>query len=116
MALQKLRSDATGITYALPSDPDYVVRFKNSSQVKSLSGLSVQNNVTEIIINDLNNVTAGTLSVPEALSVRLKVSGSSLNSARKKAILIALAAQIEDWADEHVFEGFEPQTPPVEPV
>lgn len=116
MALQKLHSDVTGITYALPSDPDYTVRFKNSSQNKSLAGLTVQNNVCEIIVNDIADVTAGSQTVPEALSVRLKVSGSNISKARKNAIVKALAAQLGNWADENVFEGFEPSTVPVEPV
>lgn len=116
MALQKLRSDASGVTYALSSDPDYTVRFKNTSQSKSLSGIPVQNNICEIIINDINNVTLGSESVPEALSIRIKVSGSYQNKARKDALIGAVAAQLPTWATENVFEGFEPSTAPAEPI
>lgn len=116
MSLQKLRSDATGVSYADPSDPDFTYRFKYSNSVKSLSGIPVQNNVTEIIINDTSDVTLGSETVPEALSVRLKVSGSYASKARKNAILAALAIQIDTWAAENVYEGFEPTTAPVGPV
>lgn len=116
MSFQKLSGDATGVTYAESTDPDYTVRFKNSHSNKSLSGINVQNNVTEIIINDLNDVTLGSDTVPEALSIRIKVSGSYQNKARKDALLSAVAAQLPIWASENVFEGFEPSTVPVGPA
>lgn len=116
MAFKKLRSDATGVTYADPSDPDYTVRFKFSNSVKSLSGNPVQNNVCEIIVNDIYNVVLGSETVQEALSIRLKVSGSHHSAARKKAMLSALAGKLDTWAMEDVLEGFEPTSVPVAPV
>ncbi len=116
MSFQKLRSDANGITYAETSDPDYTVRFKFSHANKSLSGTPVQNNVCEIIINDLSDVTVGGTTVQEALSVRVKVSGSYASKARKNALVAAAVAQLNTWATENVFEGFEPTTLPVGPA
>lgn len=116
MALQKLRSDATGVTYADPSDRDYTVRFKFSSAMKSLSGVPVLNQVSEIIINDMSDATVGSETVQEALSIRIKVSGSSASSVRKKALVDAAAAQLATWGTENVWEGFEPTTVPVGPV
>jgi len=116
MALSKLRGDATGVTYALPSDPDFTVRFKYTNQMKSLSGIPVRNNVTEIIINDTSDVVLGSETVPEALSIRIKVSGSHAAKARKDALIAAVSAQLATWASENVFEGFEPTTAPAEPV
>jgi hypothetical protein len=114
MSFKKLRSDAFGVTFAETSDPDYTVRFKTSQSYKSLDGNSVQNVVTEIIVNDVHMTDLGDgHTVPEALSVRIKVSGSHYGKARKEAMLSAIAAQLDTWATEGVFDGFEPTTVPV---
>lgn len=112
---QLYHSDAKGTIYAAPNDPNYTVRFKTTKARKSLRGLNVDNYVTEIIINDLDNVTVGDVTAVDALSVRLKVSGSEGGMDRLKLIVSQLAAQVDDWADEHVFLGFAPVTLPVYP-
>jgi hypothetical protein len=114
--LQKLRSDASGITFAEPSDPDNTVRFKQTASLKSLNGHSVKNQQTEIIANDLADILVGTETVQEALSVRIKVSGSHFAKERKRTLLLAIASKLGQWETEGVFEGFEPQTPPIDAV
>nr|APG76994.1 hypothetical protein [Beihai levi-like virus 20] len=110
MSLALQRSDATGETYALSSNPDYSVRFKRSDAPKSLDGNIVKNHATEIIVNDLNMVTIGDDSVPEALSVRLRVSGSKYSAVRLRELLVALSADLATWSDDGVFVGFRPST------
>lgn len=114
--LQLLRSDASGATYASLSDPDYTVRFKTVQQNKSLSGKTVANYVTEIIVNDIIDVDVSGVTVPEAISVRFKVSGSNQGAVTKHLIAGSLASQISTWTAEGVFEGFRPTTLPVVPA
>lgn len=111
--LALFRNGNDGCVYSDPTNPDYTVRFKNSSSRKNLNGLVCQNIVEEIIINDLNGVTKGTVTATDAISARYRVSGSNLSAARKKAITIAFANQLIVWANEGCLEGFPPQTPPV---
>lgn len=116
MAFRKLRSDASSITYADPANPDLTVRVKQSSSTKNLGNSSIPNITTEIIINDLFDVTVGSEAFPEALSVRTKVSGSYLSKTQKKALVGLMTACLTAWANEDVLDGFEPATVPVMPV
>lgn len=108
--------DANGVTFADPADPDYTVRFKSTQTRKALGGVNVQNYVEEIVINDLVPVTIGTATVNDAVSVRLRISGSDKSHARTKAILKSLAAQLPAWADGNVSVGFEPTEAPNIPL
>lgn len=108
-----MRQDATGQIYAETAKPSLTVRFKQTSGVKNIDGVSLQNNVAEIIVNDSNVLTIGTKSLKDPLSVRIKVSGSAESAARKKVLVKAIAAQLDEWADEDVYEGFPPSTVPV---
>lgn len=114
--LKALSTDATGVTYADPSDRNCTVRFKNTSTSKSLNGVPVTNYGTEIIINDGVDVTVGGVAAVDALSVRLRTSGAAESGARLREILLALAAQVGQWDTEGVFVGFPPQTAPVIPA
>lgn len=116
MATQLYSRDANGVTFADPTDPNYTVRFKNTQTRKSLSGISVDNYVEEIVVNDLNPVTIGAASANDSVSVRIRISGSSLSHTRTKAILKSLAAQLPGWADGNVALGFEPSAAPATPV
>lgn len=108
--------DAYGVTYADPADPDFTVRFKTTTSNKVLNGNSVPNYVTEVIANDAVNVALGTQTLIDNVSVRVRVSGSKLSDARKKAVLKSVATQLASWADEAVFSGFEPVTVPLNPA
>lgn len=113
MSLKLLRSDATGVTYADPTDPNMSVRFRNAATTKSLSGVPVQNYATEIIYNDDFAITVSGVNAQDAISVRLRVSATKESAARVKKILTSMAAQLDEWADEAVFVGFNPDTVPV---
>ena len=117
MAFMLQKSENNGVTYADPADPGLTVRFKQDVRTKSLNGVSVDNHATEIIYNDDFAVTlSGGISAIDAVSVRLRVSGTAYSKARIKSILVAMAADVDNWADEHVFGGFRPITTPTNPA
>lgn len=111
MAIKIQKIENNGVVYADPADPGLSIRFKQTSQGKSLNGVPVENHVTEIIINDDNQVTVAGSNAIDAISVRLRVSGSAQSKARVKALLGVLAST-NAWADEDVFSGFRPVTSP----
>lgn len=114
--LKLLHTDASGVTYADPSDRNCTVRFKSTTSQKSLNGVPVNNYATEIIYNDGVDVTVSGNPAQDALSVRLRTSGAAESSARLSEILLAMAAQLAAWETEGVFAGFPPATAPVIPV
>lgn len=113
---QLLSHDAYGVTYADPSEPDFSVRFKTSRSKKSLNGVSTDNYLHEIIVTDTNTVTIGGQSANDALSVRVRISGSIESQARLQQIAKSIGTQLTVWSDENVFMGFEPATVPVNPT
>lgn len=104
--------DNSGITYADPAKPDTTVRFRFTNTVKQLNGVSVPNYATEIIANDNNSITVGGVSAQDALSVRVRVSGTLLSKARLRDILTSVAASMAQWETENVMQGFRPATAP----
>jgi len=104
--------DSAGVTYADPAKPDTTIRFRFSSTVKQLNGVSVPNYATEIIANDNNSVTVGSVSAQDALSVRVRVSGTLMSKARLRDILTSIAAKMATWETENVMQGFRPSTAP----
>lgn len=116
MALKIQKIEQTGVVYADPADPGLTFRFKQTEQSKSLNGTPVTNHVTEVIVNDDNAVTISGENAIDAVSVRLRVSASAFSKARVKALLVSLAADVSDWSDEDVFNGFRPVTTPTNPV
>lgn len=114
MTFKVQKTETTGIVYAEPNDPDQTVRVKHSAQIKSLGGINVTNQVTEIVVNDAHTVVvAGETSSLDAISIRVRVSGSLQATDRKKALLSALLTTLSNWADEDVLKGFNPSTVPV---
>lgn len=113
MSLKIQKIDNSGVTYADPSVPTLSYRFKQTEANKSLSGQPVRNHVTEIIINDDSPVVIGAVNANDAVSIRLRVSGTVLSKARIKGLLHSLVVGLDDWSDEDVFGGFRPVTPPV---
>jgi hypothetical protein len=113
MAFKVQKTENTGVVYAEPTDPDQTVRVKHAAQVKSLNNLQVTNQVTEVIVNDNYGVTIGDATAVDALSIRVRISGSLQATARKKALLMALLTTLDNWADEDVLSGFNPTTVPV---
>lgn len=112
---QALTRDANGVTFADPLDPDFTVRFKTKRSNKGLSGVNVENYLTEIIINDNEVITVGNSSATEALSVRIRVSGSAKSMPRLKSVIASVAEQLPTWVDQNVLLGFEPTTVPNNP-
>lgn len=108
--------DSLGCTFADPSAPDFTVRFKTTSTKKSLNGVSIQNNVHEIIVNDLNEISVGTTTATEALSLRVRISGSIESKDRARAIVNSIATQLPAWLLENSDLGFEPVTAPINPA
>lgn len=104
---------ANGQLYADPLKPDYTVRFKAAKQTKSLGGRNVTNFAQEIIINDANPVVVGDVTVADALSVRIRVSGSGESMARMKQILSAVATMMPGWNTADVWKGFPPSSAPI---
>lgn len=111
--LKVLHVDGSGVTYADPADRGNTVRFKSSTSKKALNGIPVSNHVTEIIYNDDFAAEVAGVSVQDALSVRLRTSGTAASSARLREILLSMAAQVGQWESEGVFTGFPPVTAPV---
>ena len=111
--LKVLRQEQTGVVYADPSDPNLTVRFRNTTSNKTLNGVQTKNYLTEIIVNDDNSVTVGGVAAQDALSVRVRVSGTNESQTRIGAILTALGNQLATWHGEKVFVGFNPTTAPV---
>jgi hypothetical protein len=105
--------DSAGITYADPAKPDVTVRFRFSSANKTINGVTVPNNAAEIIVNDNHTVTVGGVSALDALSIRVRVSGTLASKARLRDLLNSMAVQLDDWETENVFQGFRPTTAPV---
>lgn len=114
--LKVLRNEPTGVLYADPAKPDFTVRFKTTEAKKGLNGVSVPNYVEEIIFNDNNSISIGGVSAQDAVSVRIRVSGTAESSARLEEILNAFAAQIPVWLAEGILTGFRPETAPVIPA
>lgn len=114
--LQLYSRDANGVTFADPADPDYTIRFKNTKTRKSLNGVSVDNHVEEIVFNDLVPVTIGSQTANDAVSIRIRISGSAASHTRVKSILASIAAQLPGWATGNVALGFEPTVAPDTPA
>lgn len=110
------KRDSTGVTYVDPVRPTFSVRFKTVSARKSIDGLPLQNVATDIIINDLNMVDVAGKTVGDPLSIRVRTSGATVSMTRLVSILNSVAGQLDNWAAEDVFLGFEPTTLPVNPV
>jgi hypothetical protein len=106
-------TDNNGVIYADPSNPNMTVRFKSNVTQKTLGGTNVPNYSEEIIANDQNAVTIGSATVYDALSVKIRVSGSLLSKTRLANILNSMAAQCATWNNENVMQGFRPTTAPV---
>lgn len=104
--------DSSGVTYADPAKPDMTVRFRSSTVNKLLNGVQVPNYSAEIIANDNNSVTVGGVAAKDALSVRVRVSGSLESKGRLRDILTSIAAQMGQWETENVMQGFRPTTAP----
>lgn len=113
---QILTRDANGVTFADPASPDLTFRFKTTKNKKGLNGVIVDNYLHEIIVNDDNQVTLGSVTANEALSVRFRISGSILSQDRLVAVATSVAAQLPTWLAEQAHLGFEPQTAPVIPA
>ena len=112
MPLQVLTRDSNGITFSDPDHPQYTFRTKTSKTKKSLNGQNVDNYVTEIIINDTSPIALpGGTNVGDALSIRLRLSGSGYSEARVNSLLKNLAGYIPKFVTSHSFLGFEPAAP-----
>lgn len=105
--------DNSGVTYADPAKPDTTVRFRFSSTGKVLNGVPTPNFATEIIVNDNVPVTLGSVDALDAVSIRIRVSGSLASKSRITLFLTSLAAQLVAWDTENVNQGFRPTTAPV---
>jgi hypothetical protein len=101
-----------GTTWADPSDPNYVVRFKTTQAPKSIGGHATKNVVHEIITNGTNPVPVGDGVVMDAVSARIRLSGALESRAVVAKMLRDTAATLESWDTENVFVGFQPATPP----
>jgi hypothetical protein len=114
--LQLYSQQTNGVTYADPLDPDFTVRFKTNSSGKSLNGLQTTNYATEIIVNDVHGITINGIGANDALSIRVRVSGSVASVDRLAEMLGAVASQLSTWASENVLVGFQPSTLPINRV
>lgn len=115
--LAVLNQQPNGVTYADPEKPTMTVRFKTTSAPKMLDGLRTQNYVFEVISNDIADVNIGNVVVPDALSVRIRVSGSIQSQGRVAQMLRDLTLKMDqNWIDENVLTGFAPVTPPINTV
>lgn len=113
MTLKIQKIEPTGVVYSDPLQTDLTVRVKHGKAAKNVGGVPLVNHVTEIIFNDDYPVTVGDKTVMDAVSVRVRVSGSALSMPRVKQLLASLNGVSNEWHDESVFVGFNPDTPPV---
>lgn len=113
ITLSVKQTDNNGITYADPAKPDCTCRFRSTTVQKVLNGVPVANQAVEVIVNDNNSVTVGGVAAIDALSIRLRVSGTVASKARLRDLVTSLAAQVATWDTENVFQGFRPSTAPV---
>lgn len=107
-----LSSDSTGQLFASPTKPSQQVRFKSTSAPKKLGAIQTSNIIREIILTDVNPVTVGSNTADDAISIRIRVSGSPLSEAALVARLNALGVKLPVWGTENVLVGFPPVTPP----
>lgn len=107
--MKVINTDQYGVTYADPSDPDFQIRFKTTNGQKSVDGRNVRNYVTEVIITD--NSVVGEMN--EALSVRLRTSGSAENKERLEFLLDTLAGLSQQIKDDSILFGFRPTNSPL---
>lgn len=113
MAFKVIKVDQYGITYADPADPNKQVRFKTTSARKNVDGVSVTNYVSEIIINDESPLDGDCGSCAnEAISVRLRVSGSMESRTAVESLINILTTNMTDFLSDNVFYGFQPTNPP----
>lgn len=111
------KSENTGVIYAAPSDLGLSVRFKQTQQPKTLNKIPVENHVTEIIYNDDNSVTLGAIDAVDAISLRVRISGTAHSRERLAALADSLCADLPNWIrNEYVAGGYRPTTPPTTPV
>jgi len=113
--LQLLKTEPTGLVFSDPAVPGLTIRFRNTSSMKTLNGVSVKNLMAEIICNDANSVTVGGVAAIDPVSIRIRVSGAAESATRIGVLLEALRDQIDNWNSEHFFQGFNPTTAPVVP-
>lgn len=105
-----------GVLYCDPLNTDMSVRFKSTSAPKVIDGLRVSNVIREIIANDKNVISVGSASATDACSVKIRTSGSTLSVPRLVTMLKDIAAKLDAWETEDVFNGFDPVTPPINTV
>jgi hypothetical protein len=116
MAFQVQKTDGNSTVWADPATPSTTVRCKQTAGRKGLGGNVVDNHITEIIINDLNDVTIGDDTVPDTLSIRVRISGSVHSHTRARALVGLLTNTLNSWDDENYVIGFTPSTVPAFPV
>lgn len=114
--LKVLRNETHGVVFADQAAPDLTVRFRTTTASKVLNKMPVKNYVTEIVYNDDNNITIAGVSAIDALSLRIRVSGTAESETRLGELLGAVAAQLLTWQSEGVFKGFAPVSAPVIPA
>lgn len=113
--MKMLRIEPTGVVYANPTKPSDQTRFKTVTNPKTLNGVSMPNYVSEVIHTENVAIQVGGVDAIEAVSVRIRVSGSEAASARIAQIIAMLSGKATVWETEGVFKGFAPVTPPVVP-
>lgn len=104
-----------GIVYANPSDPDCQMRLHTETFRKSLNGVQVENKRTDLVYTDLNPVTLPGKNgdgANDALSVRVRISGSTLSDKRLKEMMRNVGNSLIAWAEQPVIMGFEPSESP----
>lgn len=114
--LRSISKDAYGVTYADPVDPDFRIRFKNSTVGKNLNGVHTTNHISEVIVSDVSAVDLGGVAANDTISIRVRISGALESNERKIALVKSIAAQLDVWVDEHILTGFPPETLPVVPI
>lgn len=110
--LQMYRNGTDGAIFMSPAKPSYSVRFKTLRSPKKLGSIQTENVVQEIIATALNQVNVGNNTADDAISVRIRVSGSVLSEAAVNALATAIASSVPAWTAEHVMVGYNPVTPP----
>lgn len=113
---QFFRNTPKGIIFADPAKSDYRVRFDHSELPKKVGTSNTLTHITEIRINDANDIIVDGVAGTDNIAISLRVSAAPESKARVKSILTQLGLQAPVWSDENVLVGFQPTTLPVNPT
>ena len=96
------------VIWADPTNVEHTVRAKVGSSKKNTSAGVVNNVSTEVVNVIPANIVKGDKTAPETLSIRVRLSGSTGNTALLKTEWTAMKAHVDAVIEAGGLEGFIP--------